>query len=257
VKLGILKRLLSGLGSQKSSRLEPVANLQRVLGYNFTNLKLLQTALTHRSALQEGGSDDIQSNERLEFLGDAILDMVVVEHLYRHYPDRREGELSKIKSMLVNGKSLHLIAMDLGLGEYIHMSENEARNGGRTRVSILEDTMEAIIAALYLDGGLQTARQFIDSKILCDLDELVNGDYDHNYKSQLLEYAQGLGMETPVYRVIREMGPDHKKKFEVEVLLEGRSVGVGVGSTKKNAQQRAAREALKLLSIQECRPQTV
>ena len=217
----------------------------------------MQNALTHRSALQEIGSPYIRSNERLEFLGDAILDMIVVEYLYRNYPSRREGELSKIKSMLVNGRSLHQTAMNLQLGEYIRMSENEARNGGRTRVSILEDALEAVIAALYLDGGIPAARQFISKQILNDVDELINGDHDRNYKSQLLEYAQGLGMATPVYRVINEIGPDHKKKFEVEVLLEGKSLGVGVGSTKKNAQQKAARQAVDKLMTEESKPLTI
>ncbi len=218
------------------------------MSYRFSDPSLLQHALTHRSVLSETNSDYTQSNELLEFLGDAVLAFIVVEYLYLSFPDRHEGELSKIKSMLVSGEALHRIAMDLELGEHILMSDNEARNGGRKRLSILEDTLEAVIAAIYLDGGMEAARNFINRHILSHVEKLIDSDYDRNFKSKLLEYAQGLGMKAPVYRVVNEDGPDHQKRFEVEVEIEGKSLGVGSGHTKKSAQQKAARAAMELLS---------
>jgi len=243
-----LKRLITGLLYHRTEPVKSNRELMRSLEHQFSNPSLLQHALTHRSALSETGSTYAQSNELLEFLGDAVLALVVVEHLYRSFPDRHEGELSKIKSMLVSGKALHQTATDLELGKYILMSDNEARNGGRNRGSILEDTFEAVIAALYLDGGIEAARKFINKRILFDIDELIDSDYDINFKSQLLEYAQGMAIATPVYKVIAENGPDHKKKFEIEVRLEGRRLGIGSGRTKKSAQQRAARAAIEQLT---------
>ena len=218
-----------------------------VLGHQFADIGLLNHALTHRSVLHESGGSYYQSNELLEFLGDAVLGLIVVEHLYKSFPFRHEGDLSKIKSILVSGRSLKNVAREMNLGSFISMSRNESRNGGRNRGSILEDTLEAVIAALYLDGGFETARSFINDWILPDLETLVDHGYDNNFKSQLLEYTQGRGLITPVYKVIGEEGPEHKKRFEIEVHLEGKLYGTGNGNTKKTAQQNAAKEAIKRL----------
>ncbi len=189
------------------------------------------------------------SNEQLEFLGDAILDLIVAEHLFLTYPDKPEGDLSKLKSMLVSGKSLQDIAESMDLGSYIVMSDNEARNGGRKRGSILEDTFEAVIAAIYLDGGYREAHKYISHFVLDKIDDLVEKNVDINYKSQLLEYAQSQSMETPLYEVVSESGPDHAKQFEIEVFLSGKLVGRGKGKSKKAAQQNAAQESIVTLNI--------
>ena len=151
--------------------------------------------------------------------------------------------------MLVSGKSLHSIAEDMQLGRYIIMSENEARNGGRQRGSILEDAFEAVIAAIYLDGGYQEAHRYISYFVLSKIDEMVKKNVDVNYKSQLLEYAQSRSMQTPNYEIISESGPDHAKQFEIEVFLSGKPIGRGVGKSKKAAQQNAARESIVALKI--------
>jgi ribonuclease-3 len=218
--------------------------IQNIIGYRFRDPQLLQRALTHRSLVRDHNGVDRHANELLELLGDAVLAMTVVEYLYHRFYDRGEGELSKIKAMLVSGKSLQSVARTLQLGDHILMSENEARNGGRLRDSILEDTCEAVIGALYLDGGWIAANRFIQRHILAQADRLANETEDFNHKSQLLEYAQARGLPAPDYRVRAETGPDHAKEFQVEVFLDGKSLGIGVGRSKKDAQQKAAQMAL-------------
>ncbi|MDP8241325.1 MAG: ribonuclease III [Candidatus Hatepunaea meridiana] len=249
MKLGLLRHLFTSLFRGHDQKGRPNFELMRILGHKFSNPSLLNNALTHRSTLREEGDDYSQANELLEFLGDAVLDLVVVEKLFRSFPEKHEGDLSKLKSMMVSGKALQKIARDIDLGNFIIMSRNEARNGGRSRGSILEDTFEAVIAAIYLDGGMEAARKFIDKKVLTQVDELVNGDFDNNFKSQLLEYAQGMGIPSPVYRIMSENGPEHRKRFEIEVSLNGKSFGMGIGHTKKSAQQKAAHAAIEQLSI--------
>ncbi len=222
-----------------------------MLGHNFHDPDLLTHALTHRSSLQEAGENHSQSNELLEFLGDSVLGFIVVDYLYRSFPTRREGELSKLKSLLVSGKFLQQVAREIKLGDYILLSHNEARNGGRNRASILEDSMEAVIAALYLAGGFENARKFIYKWILCDVEEQIEGKFDDNFKRQLLEYAQGLGIPSPVYKVVNEDGPEHMKRFEIEVCINDRMLGIGYGRSKKAAQQQAARIAVERLICHE------
>ncbi len=221
----------------------------RLLGHQFRDRELLHRALTHRSVIHENGISYFQVNEMLEFLGDSVLGFVVVDYLYNSFPNKREGDLSKIKSAVVSGKSLQKIALKLKLGQHILMSRNEVRSGGRNRSSILEDTLEAIIAALYIDGGLDAARRFINEWIIDNMDELTGSKQDFNYKSQLLEHIQGIGLSSPVYRVISEVGPDHRKRFEIEVLLDDEVLGIGTGKSKKDAQQQAARAAVERLAI--------
>ncbi len=218
--------------------------IETILAHRFRDHSILRRALTHRSSLPETGAGPEEANERLELLGDAVLDLIVVEGLWRQFPQHQEGELSKLKAMLVSGQALHQVAQGLHLGEFIVMSESEARNGGRCRSSILEDTFEALVAALYLDGGMPAAKKFVERHILSRAEGLARGNVDINYKSQLLEFAQAHGMTAPHYQVLSERGPDHQKEFEVEVFLAGRSVGHGTGANKKSAQQLAARDAI-------------
>lgn len=204
--------------------------------------------MTHRSSLSESGAGPGEANERLELLGDAILDLIVVEGLWRRFPTLQEGDLSKLKAMLVSGQALHAVARNLQLGKFIRMSESEARNGGRARGSILEDAFEALVAALYLDGGMPAARKFVSRVILSRAVTLAENGVDINFKSQLLEYAQARGLPAPYYRVLAERGPDHQKEFDVEVAVDGEFIGHGSGANKKSAQQNAARDALNQIS---------
>jgi len=252
VSFNLVKRLIWIFTRKPSSEPErSELELMDLLGHQFNNHQILHHALSHRSAILENGGSYNQSNETLEFLGDAVLGLVVVEHLFREYPEKTEGDLSKVKSHVVSGKVLQEIARNMDLGSYILLSRNEARNGGRNRSSILEDTLEAVIGALYLDGGLEVAGNFINKRIISDIDDLIAGKLDSNYKSQLLEYVQGIGLSSPVYNVISEEGPDHRKRFEVEVRVHNKSLGIGAGRSKKAAQQQAAHEAVKRLDDSE------
>jgi len=216
--------------------------LERRLGYRFRRPALLITALKHRSYLDGAGEDRSLSNERLEFLGDAVLDLVVSEYYYHMRPGDEEGTLTNVKSTLVSGPVLVVQARKLSLGQYLLLSENEANSGGHDRDSILEDAFEAIIGAIYLDGGLKAARRFIENALLSDSDHILSQTSLKNYKSMLLEYAQSLGKEPPLYSVSHEAGPDHDKRYTVEVSLDGHIVGSGSGRSKKQAEQRAAAE---------------
>jgi ribonuclease-3 len=219
--------------------------LERKLGYRFQQPGLLVAALKHRSYLDSSGENRADSNERLEFLGDAVLDLVVSEYFYHLRPLDEEGTLTNIKSTLVSGAVLVAQARLLDLGHFLLLSENEIHSGGRDRDSILEDALEAIIGAIYLDGGLKSARKFIRHALLEQADRILGQASLKNYKSMLLEYAQSLGQEQPFYSVLKEIGPDHDKRYTVEVALNGKVIGVGSGRSKKQAEQRAAAEGMK------------
>ncbi|MBE0566345.1 MAG: ribonuclease III [Krumholzibacteria bacterium] len=218
--------------------------LQRKLGHTFADVTLLRNALLHRSHIHVTGQEREQSNERLEFLGDAVLGLVVNEILYDHYPDRSEGDLTKMKSLLVCGARLSEVAMDFDLGIHIRMSRSEAATGGRRRSSILADTTEAIIGAVYLDGGLPAARTVIERVILSGSDRVLSRRSLRNYKSRLQEMIQSRYKTPPRYKVLEVDGPDHDRLFRVAVTHGGTVLGVGDGRNKKTAEQAAAREAL-------------
>lgn len=224
-------------------------SLKQTLGYDFKNEQLFVQALKHRSYLPLSQEDRIDSNERLELLGDAVLGLVVVEFLYEHYPNKEEGELTSIKSLMVSRRVLARIARAMELGNYILLSESEEKSGGRNRASIVSDAMEAIIGAIYLDGGLEKAREFIEQKILCNFDDIVSADLHKNFKSMLLEYAQSQNLGLPYYNIQSVNGPDHKKVFTVEVKIQNDVLGVGSGNSKKLAEQKAAQEALRNLYL--------
>lgn len=207
------------------------------LGLEPENLPLLRRALTHRSQAEVAPYGD---NERLEFFGDAILAMLVCEHLYHHYPDRTEGELTKMKANLVSEPSLAAAARELNLGQIIEMSRGEVRERGRDRPSTLADAFEAVVAALYLIGGLERAREFLRCHLFPRVDLTRNWDY----KSALQEYTQERHGIAPHYRILQERGPAHQKEFVAEVRLGEELLGVGRGGSKKQAQQLAAAEAL-------------
>lgn len=210
-------------------------------------MALYERAMRHRSLLRGETESSSKSNERLEFLGDAVLGFITAEHLFAKFPEKDEGFLTRLRAKLVNGKALAICAEDINLGSLILMSKNMVQEQGRQNRTILADAFEALIGAIYLDQGLEAARQFIERTMLdrVDLTELAQ-QYD-NFKSLLLEYAQARSWAQPLYRVVSEEGPSHAKTFTVDVILKGEACGRGQGSSKKLAEQRAAREALKAL----------
>ena len=222
-----------------------IKDLETAIGYRFRNITLLQNALAHSSYANERWHDSLKSNERLEFLGDSILGMVVAEHLYRGFPDRPEGELTRMRADMVCENALAAIAGQIGLGEHLLLGHGEEQTGGRTRNSILADAVESVIAACFLDGGMEAARGFIDRFVLTDVPvrKLRNADY----KTALQELVQQKKNQVLTYKLTGESGPDHDKHFEVAVLLNGNTVGTGCGSSKKRAEQDAAKAAMEHL----------
>ncbi|MDH3252760.1 MAG: ribonuclease III [Ignavibacteria bacterium] len=225
---------------------EKLARLQRLIGHSIVNEALFSHALLHRSFLQRTDPPG-RSNERLEFLGDSILNLVVGEYLYHHSPHAPEGDLTKLRSRLVNRKALAAYAREICLAEFIFMSPSAAQATGKGSDTIIADTYEALIAAIYLDGGYKAARRFIERQVLAAMKNGSVVTEDENYKSMLLEFAQANGWGVPRYSVIREEGPDHDRTFTVEVMLNNSRRGVGKGKNKKEAEQSAACEALSAL----------
>lgn len=222
-------------------------DLEEILNYSFKRPELLITALKHRSFLEEAGEERSESNERLEFLGDAVLDLIVSDYFFRKHPQDEEGTLTMMKSTLVSGSVLMAQARKMDLGSFLLLGGNELHNGGRNRESILEDAFEAVLGAIYLDGGLEPARRYVDRFLLRDADAILRQGSLKNYKSMLLEYAQSIGKPQPVYSVIEESGPDHDKNYIVEVRVNGEVLGTGSGRSKKQAEQRAAEAGMKNL----------
>ncbi|HED24848.1 MAG TPA: ribonuclease III [Firmicutes bacterium] len=212
------------------------------LGWPAENRKLYEQALTHSSYAHERGHRRLH-NERLEFLGDAVLELIISDYLFEMYPHLQEGKLTKLRADLVCEASLARIAFSLNLGQYIRLGKGEMFGGGATRPSLLADAVEAMIGALYLDVGLEKCRQCVLALYQSILLELKEGVLRRDYKTLLQEFTQARFAITPVYRIIRESGPDHQKSFEAEVLLDKNTVGSGWGHSKKEAEQAAAREA--------------
>ena len=221
-----------------------MTELQQRIGYTFRNESLLREALTHSSFANE--RKGVVCNERLEFLGDSILGFCAAKRLYHMVPSIPEGDMTRMRSELVCEASLYRTASALGLSEYIRLGKNEECNGGRQRVSILADSVEAVIAAIWLDDGLASAEAFIDRFILNDL-EAGRRPARTDYKTQLQELLQREGGLAPFYSIIRESGPDHDKTFEARVLLHDGAFADGTGKSKKEAEQNAAKAALVLI----------
>jgi ribonuclease-3 len=224
-----------------------ISQVEAKLGYRFLNRVHLQRALLHRSHVHVAGNSRNQSNERLEFLGDAVLGLVVNEYLFLKFPGRAEGDLTKMKSLLVCGSRLSEVAGSLQLGSHIKMSRSEAATGGRKRSSILADTMEAIIGAVYLDGGIEAAQSVIKQCLLDNSGKILARRSLSNYKSRLQELIQAKYKSPPRYRVQNAVGPDHAREFTVNVTFNGMVLGSGIGPNKKSAEQKAAQQALERL----------
>jgi len=223
-----------------------IKKLEQAIGYTFQDISLLQNALAHSSYANERWHNSLKSNERLEFLGDSVLGMLVADYLYRSFPDRPEGELTRMRADMVCEKTLAVVARRLDLGEHLLLGKGEEQGGGRTRESILADAVESVIAACYLDGGMDAAKAFVEKFILVNvpLRKLNNADY----KTALQELVQQKKNQTITYRLAGESGPDHDKQFVVELTLNGELFGTGAGSSKKRAEQDAARQALEKLT---------
>lgn len=218
--------------------------LQRVVGYKFKDGALLEHALTHKS---HAGQDDLRglkSNERLEFLGDSVINCLVTEYLYFTYPDRCEGYLSKVKSLVVSRKILGEIAQEFNLGDYLIMSKSEIRSGGRKRASTMSNAFEAVAGAIYLDGGLDAVRTFLSRCLFGKINAIWEDENNVNYKSKILEMSQRDGFGIPRYITTEATGPDHAKEFKVKILIGGAEMGEGAGHSKKSAQQSAAQDAM-------------
>jgi len=228
---------------------ENLSELEKEFDYAFKDRRLLVVALCHRSIQNNIGIEGFVSNERLEFLGDSILGMVISEFLYSNYPDYREGKLTKIKGLLVSEAILYRIAQEIDLGRYIIMSNEEQNSGGRNRKTILADAYEAVLGAIYLDDGIEPVRNAVRMHLLEGHESLIAGDEYVNYKGRLLEYTQSRNKGVPRYEVASESGPEHMKTFNVVVKIVGEEMGKGKGHSKKQAEQNAAKLAMQKLKL--------
>jgi ribonuclease III len=234
------------------SQASGIAALQERIGHSFARRELLERALTHSSlAFEQGATDDAEDNEELEFLGDAVVGLIAADSLYRRYPELKEGELTRLRASLVSRQHLGRVAAKLELGTYLFLGKGEERSGGRKKAAILANSIEAVIGAMYLDGGLEAARSFVETWVVepyvGELREAIKrGGAIGDHKSALQEYLQARKAGQPRYVVKDETGPDHRKRFLVEVHMPGgdsgpRVLARGAGTTKKHAEQEAAR----------------
>lgn len=222
-----------------------IVQFQGLIGTQFHNDHLLQQALTHRSFINEQETPEIGDNERLEFLGDAVLDFMVGDMLYQRYPDMPEGDLTRLRAALVRTESLAKLAQQIRIGEYLFMGKGEEANGGRKRITNLCGAFEAFIGALYLDQGLEAVRMFVIPRLDTLLQDIISQSLDKDARSILQEWSQSKLNITPVYRTLSATGPDHQKEFIVEVQIGDVIKSSGVGKSKQAAAQAAAREALR------------
>ncbi len=220
--------------------------LEERLGHSFRNRALLETAVTHSSYANENRASGIVCNERLEFLGDSVLGVTVADFLYRNFPDMPEGRMTRLRAELVCEQSLHRVALELHLGDYLLLGKGEEHNGGRERASILSDAVEAVIAAMYLDAGMETAAGFIHRCLLDDVRAIETPSFT-DYKTALQELVQRQSGQVLSYELVGEEGPDLASTLRMHGCLNGETVGLGTGRTKKEAEQTAAANALEAL----------
>ena len=216
-------------------------NVQRRIGYKFKNIRLLENAITHSSYANE---KHLKSNERLEFLGDSVLSVIISDYLYKKMSDTNEGDLSKLRANLVCEQSLDKVARRIGLDEGLMLGRGEEMTGGRKRPSIVSDAFEAVLAAIYLDSDIETARNWLLPLMKNDIEDAIAGRRSGDYKTALQEKIQKQHSGTISYEIIKEEGQAHRKNFTVSVLLDDREIGTGTGSSKKEAEQNAAKMAL-------------
>ena len=220
------------------------SELEEKIGVKFKDHLLVKTAFVHKSYINEHKGEDIAQNERMEFLGDAILEFVSTKELYQKFPNSTEGELTAYRSALVKGKNLAKVAKEIGLGQYLFLSKGEEKSGGREKDYLLANTVEALIGAIFLDLGIDVAQEFIKRFILSKMDEILEKNIYIDAKSRFQEMAQEKEEYTPYYEVIKEEGPDHRKKFTMGVYIKGELIAEGVGTSKQKAEDDAAQNAL-------------
>ncbi|MDG5813990.1 ribonuclease III [Chitinispirillales bacterium ANBcel5] len=236
--------LFRRLRVKRTNRTGSLDKLQKHIGYRFRTQTLLTQALTHKSSISPDDTKGLLSNERLEFLGDAVLNCLITEHLYLSHPEKSEGQLSKIKSLVVSRKILGEVALSINLGSYLILGISEEKSGGRSRASILSNAFEALLGAIYLDNGLDASRSFLTRHLFNRINDFLKDESNINYKSRILELAQRDGFGIPRYVTIDATGPDHAKQFKVRIDIAGVPMGEGQGTNKKVAQQNAAQSAI-------------
>lgn len=233
-----------------SENIERLNELEEIIGYKFSDPGKLLLALTHSSYANERRSGNLKSNERLEFLGDSVLNIVTSDYIYKNHPGLPEGEMTKTRAAMVCEASLMLCANKIRLGEFIFLGKGEENTGGRTRTSILSDAFEALIGAIYLDGGIMAADGFI-KRAMKDIYTNINSrEVFNDYKTQFQEIMQKQSDERISYKILDERGPDHDKVFTAQLLVGGRAYGTGTGRTKKEAEQNAAKDALEKMTVE-------
>ncbi len=224
-----------------------IKKFEEQMKLKFNDKELLKRSLTHRSFLNENREEELKNNERLEFLGDAVLELVISEYLFNEYPDRPEGELTSFRAAVVKTDSLAKISKKLGIGEFLLMSKGEEMTGGRDKEFLLANTFEAIVGALYIDQGYEACKKFLTKHLIPQISTIVKYRLDIDSKTKLQEITQNKFKTTPVYKVTKEKGPDHDKTFTVVAMIRGKIYGEGEGITKQKAEDAAAGQALRKL----------
>jgi ribonuclease-3 len=240
---GLLRTLFPFI-KPRPAREPSLKAFEKTIGYRFRDISLLRLALTHKSSVGPDDKKGLLSNERLEFLGDAVLNCLVTEHLYILYPTKSEGQLSKVKSLVVSRKILGEIAQGFNMGEFLLFGYSEQKSGGSQRLSIMSNAFEAVLGAIYLDGGIKNSRDFLQTYLFCSIDMFLKDASNINYKSRILELSQRDGFGIPRYRIVSSTGPEHAKEFTMRIEIAGVVLGEGSGPNKKVAEQNAARVAL-------------
>ena len=242
-----------GLPLEKA-RLAKLKELTRKLGVSPGDGRLLNAALTHKSYAHEGSGHPGQDNEKLEFLGDSVLGLVICQHVFQTYPGATEGGLSKVKSVIVSAEVLSEKAKALGLGDYLLLGRGEEKSGGKNRPALLADSLEAVIGAVYLTGGLKAAEKVVLGLLREDVDNVFTGRMEKDYKTLLQEHFQKTRKLAPRYVILREWGPDHNRNFETACVVDGKTIATGEGKSKKESEQAAAREAIRKFQISTTAP---
>lgn len=232
-----------------AAEINKILQLETSLGHSFSDLKLIKRALSHKSYANEMRLGQDEHNERLEFLGDAVLELVISDLLFENFPAAREGQMSKIRASLVNETSLAILARTVNLGDYLFLGKGEALGDGREKNSLISDAFEAVIGAIYLDAGFATAFDILKKIFLPELERATREDISRDYKTKLQEEVQNRFRVAPDYRLIRESGPDHDKTFEIQLFVRDELWSQGTGKSKKQAEQSAAEKALEKLDL--------
>jgi len=227
-------------------RTKMINSLAKKIGIKFNDISLLKTALTHRSYLNEHRQEKTH-NERLEFLGDAVLELIVSDHLYKEYSDRPEGELTSFRSAIVRTESLAIASRELGYGKYLRMAKGEKESGGENKDYLLANTFEAVLGAIYIDQGYEKCKELVNRILITKIPEIVKSRSDIDSKTKIQEVAQSQYKITPIYKVIKEIGPDHDREFIVAVKLGNKVIGEGRGSSKQKAEEEAASKGLEYM----------